>query len=191
MSAKRKSTDWNEIIANKRPTPDERLEAIARQALAVYGKQWDVMRVGIWSTVSSDIALMMALFEPFRVQALQKLIARVAHPPVTRTGGHNLANSQIQGAQRPRNSTASQQAAMGAVGDIARKSLLDTFIVNGQPIGDLTPREASGWVTRRKRDARFVELLIANLPLDEPIRKYRRDADTAALAAQAEKEVTR
>lgn len=72
-----------------------------------------------------------------------------------------------------------QQAAMRArISTAVRLSKLDTFIVNGQRIGDLTPAEAVRWASSRERDARFVRLLTANLPPDRPIREFI-DAATA------------
>ena len=79
-------------------------------------------------------------------------------------------------------------AGAAAVSAVARLSLLDTFKVNGQAIGDLTAAEANKWAGSRERDARFVRLLTANLPPDQPIRKYRTPDDTQALYAQAEAE---
>lgn len=46
----------------------------------------------------------------------------------------------------------------------ARVSKLDTFLVNNQPIGRVTAGEARRWAAARTRDARFVELLTANMP---------------------------
>ena len=76
-------------------------------------------------------------------------------------------------------------AAMGAVVATVRRSLLDTFVINGQPIGDVTAREASAWASSKERDSKFVRLLVENLPPDQPIRKYRTDDDAASLYAKA------
>jgi hypothetical protein len=70
-----------------------------------------------------------------------------------------------------------------------RLSLLDTFRVNGQPLGDVTPAEARLWAQARgrqaRRDARFVELVTAGLPDGLPIRRFRRDDEVAAAFSQA------
>lgn len=49
-------------------------------------------------------------------------------------------------------------------------SKLDTFMVNGQPIGDVTPEEALDWAASRERDVRFVTMLTGSLPPGRPIR---------------------
>ena len=77
---------------------------------------------------------------------------------------------------------------MAAVGAVAAASLLDTFRVNGQAIGDLTAREAVQWAGSRERDARFVRLLVENLPPDLPIRRFRTADEAAELYARARDE---
>ena len=69
-----------------------------------------------------------------------------------------------------------------------RLSRLDTFVVNGRPIGDLTPEEARGWASSRERDARFVRMLIANLPPNRPIREFVRGQEADELYQRAEAE---
>jgi hypothetical protein len=80
-----------------------------------------------------------------------------------------------------------------AVAAVVRLSLLDTFRVNGQPLGDVTPAEARLWAEARgrqaRRDARFIELIIAGLPDGMPIRRFRRDDEAQAAFAQALQEV--
>ena len=71
---------------------------------------------------------------------------------------------------------------------VARLSRLETFTVNGQPIGKLTPREALGWAASRERDARFVRLLCANLPPDSSIAAFRTPEDADRLWDLAAKE---
>ena len=62
-----------------------------------------------------------------------------------------------------------------SVGNVAKLSLLKTFRVGQKPIGKCTSREANEWAERRNQDVKFVRLLTQNLPLDEPIGKYRND----------------
>lgn len=68
-------------------------------------------------------------------------------------------------------------------------SKLDTFIINGQKIGDLTPEEANGWAASRERDARFVRLLTANLPPNRPIREFVTPGLANDLFERAQKEM--
>ena len=71
---------------------------------------------------------------------------------------------------------------------MVRMSKLDTFVVNGQKIGDLTAAEATRWAGARERDARFVRMLTANLPPDRPIRQFisADEADKIYAAAEAQ-----
>lgn len=89
----------------------------------------------------------------------------------------------------PERATAARHTGgMAAVGVVAAASLLDTFRVNGQAIGDLTAREAVQWAGSRERDARFVRLLVENLPPDLPIRRFRTADEAAELYARAQDE---
>lgn len=67
-------------------------------------------------------------------------------------------------------------------------SKLDTFLVNGSPIGDLTPEEALGWAESRERDARFVRLLTQGLPPGRPIRDSYRGAEVDQMYEMVEHE---
>ena len=89
----------------------------------------------------------------------------------------------------PERATAARHiGGMAAVGAVAAASLLDTFRVNGQAIGDLTAREAVQWAGSRERDARFVRLLVENLPPDLPIRRFRTADEAAEFYARAQDE---
>lgn len=57
-----------------------------------------------------------------------------------------------------------------------RLSRLDSFVIDGRPLGDLTAAEARRWAGDRRRDARFVDLLCGNMPSDRPIRDYANDS---------------
>jgi hypothetical protein len=83
---------------------------------------------------------------------------------------------------------ADKQAAAGAARLAAhvRLSKLDTFLINGQKIGDVTASEAVAWAGSRDRDVRFVRLLTANLPPDRPIREFVSAEDADTLYASAE-----
>lgn len=104
------------------------------------------------------------------------------HYPETQVIGARPAPALSQMADR-------QAAAMAAkVETIKRMSKLDTFIVNGQKIGDLTPKEAVAWASSRERDARFVRMLTANLPSDRPIRDFVSAVDADDLYARAQED---
>ena len=54
-------------------------------------------------------------------------------------------------------------------------SLLDEIRLDGRSIGDMTPNEARTWARGQAKHVRFVTLITANLPADEPIRRYHTD----------------
>ncbi|MBX6392472.1 MAG: hypothetical protein IRY96_03285 [Burkholderiales bacterium] len=57
------------------------------------------------------------------------------------------------------------------------RSLLRTFLVNGQPLAEVTVEEATSWARSRERDARFVRLLTEGLPPGAVIGRYVTDED--------------
>lgn len=80
-------------------------------------------------------------------------------------------------------------AGMNAVSAVARKSLLDTFMLGARPIGDATPTEALRWAALHERDAKFIRVLTAGLPPETPIRRHRRAEDTQQIYDAATKEL--
>ena len=107
-------------------------------------------------------------------------------------GGHPVCDTHTLPAPRRPSITEiadRQAAAMAAkMAMHVRLSKLDTFVANGQKIGDLTASEATRWAGARERDARFVRLLTANLPPDRPIREFvsAEEADKIYAAAEAQ-----
>ncbi len=83
---------------------------------------------------------------------------------------------------------ADKQTAANRANIAVSLSLLDTFRIDGRPIGDLTPNQARTWARKSSIPPRFVILLTANLPVNDPIRKHRRAEDTEAIWKQAEEE---
>ena len=81
----------------------------------------------------------------------------------------------------PSRSTATMVDAMVARAAVVQQSLLDTYKLDGKPIGDCTPTMANHWALKHERDARFIRLLTAGLPEDTPIRVHRRAEDTQRL----------
>lgn len=187
---------------------------VARQSIQANPRNWDGAKSEFYRLIRNDADLLWELLEPFRAQAAQRWLSQASaelheqnRPADLRlvggAPGQSRCDNQGAGARRadlpesamgqdvhvghaahaPR---ASAMAGAAAVSAVARLSLLDTFKVNGQPIGDLTPTEANKWADSRERDARFVRLLTANLPPDEPIKKYRTPDDAQALYARAE-----
>jgi hypothetical protein len=69
-------------------------------------------------------------------------------------------------------------------------NFLNSFLVNGQPIGDCTVTEVEVAAQSKEREARFMRLMISGLPPVGIVRKYRTEEEAAALWAQANGDVT-
>lgn len=54
---------------------------------------------------------------------------------------------------------------------VMANSILDRFLVNGKPVGDVTAAEAREWAGARKRDAQFVDMLTSGIPDNMVIRQ--------------------
>ena len=86
----------------------------------------------------------------------------------------------------PRGHAAAPSAAtLAALNGAAAASLLDTMLVNGKPLGDVTAGEALGWSQAQGRRARFVFLLATNLPPNATIRSCRTPAEAEELWQRA------
>jgi hypothetical protein len=53
-----------------------------------------------------------------------------------------------------------------------RRNYLDTFLVNGEPIGDLTPETVLARADLHERDARFMRLMASGVPHGHRIREF-------------------
>lgn len=139
----------------------------------------------IWAAVEDKPTLLIALFERDRERNLARLVAVAEQLCNPTTVEFKVAAP----AAKPAQSQEATRAAMETVATNTAASLLDTFKVNGQSIGDLTPREVEGWANSRRRDARFAQLLIAGLPPTKIIRRFRTAEEAATLYQQAVKEI--
>lgn len=191
------------------PPPPDELKRIAREVVKASGGKYDVAKDLFFNRVRQDARLLWEMFTPYRAEAVRPYLTdaadelrQAARPlrDIKANGGalgHPLDDNQKTAAQRtppapipirPSAARVSPQAAMRAVSDATRKSLLDTFLVNGQPIGDLTAGEARGWSNSRARDVRFVRLMVSGLEPNVVIRKARSPKETQELYDLAEKE---
>lgn len=175
------------------PTQAARLRETAMNAIRSNPRNWDGARDALYKAIRNDAALLWELFEPFRLQAVQKALTEAAskvreeelervHPLQSGGGGHRVAAPHTTGAPSARARTS---GGIAAAGNVARLSLLDTFRANGIPIGDMTAREAVAWAKSHERDTRFVRLLVEGLPEDMPIRKFRTPEEAQKLYALA------
>lgn len=199
-------------------TPADRLRRAAIIAVHA-SPGWDGRKDALYAHVRHDAELLWELFAAYRAPAVHALLTRAAaeiheserppetedepsapglalresHPATARRANDN-PSSDGGGLTRPdghklRAPPVRSTAGMEAVSAVARLSLLDTFKVNGQAIGDLTPGEALRWAGSRERDARFVRLLAGNLPPDAPIRRWRTGDEAQAAYDAAAREL--
>lgn len=173
------------------PIAAARLHEVAMNAVKQSPRNWDGARDALLKAVRADAALMWELFAPYRNQALQAALTAAAtelrrqETPRREPGLRGAGLGQPDGQRPHARPSPISAAAINAVSGAAAASLLDTFRVNGQPLGDVTAREASKWAGARARDARFVRLMAENLPPDDPIRKWRTAEDATAAYALA------
>jgi hypothetical protein len=173
------------------------LQEVSMAAIKQSPRNWDGAKDALYRLVKNDADLLWEMFQPYRAQAAQRLLTEAAQAyrqeelaaEMRRWHSGNAVGagrvghvSQNRGARPTRKSSISIEA----IAVVAQASLLDTFQVNGRPIGDLTSEEAEKWAASRERDARFIRLLTQNLPPGLPIRKFRTADDAAALYAMAQ-----
>lgn len=185
-------------------TPEKRFKTLCREAVRATPKDAAAVRNAIWELSKNDLELLHQLYAPYRQQALELALKEAAAGErltkilgvkgPDRSGGgqfrsdYHLAHAAPTPFISPRPAYKPPSAAsLAAITGVVQASLLDSFKVNGQSIGDVTAREATAWAGSRERDARFVRMLTENLPQDEKIRKYRTADEAAALYAKAEK----
>lgn len=186
----------------------ERLNEIADAALAEHPRTLDAARAYLLREVKGDAALLWTMFERWHGPAADMLLqasaargrAKSEANAITKTRGASppssgatlFANTTPDPPQRTGSlaaagpSAAAREEARSAVARVISK--LDTFKINGRPIGDCTPEEAMGWRAARVRDARFIYLLASNLPPGRPIRDFIRPEEAEQFYARAMQE---
>lgn len=172
--------------AGYRATQD-RIATEARSAIAAHPKDYDAAYAMFRAAVYADRDLVVAAFARFEEHALRPLLATAAQeyhrerkPRVVREGGgHPRSEDPLNRAHTDPATHA--QAGRDAVTELAKRSLLDTFLVNGRPLGDVSATEARAWGGARRREARFVEIITHGIPDDRPLRVYIKadEADAA------------
>jgi hypothetical protein len=187
-------------------SPRERLRAIAVEALMEHGKtSWDEVERAVFQAVRRDLALVWQLMEPYRAMAMRRLLVDTARDireadrahgashlsaddQVTRArserggGGQLIPDDQGQGVSPIPLSDAKREGYRKAAATISRRlsaSMLDTFMLDGVPIGNWQAGAARAWARSTGRNVRFVEMLTANVPPLDPIRNWI-DPDMAA-----------
>jgi hypothetical protein len=184
-------------------TIEEQLRSIAIEVLAAHGTSRIAAANALYARVRHDADLLDGLFEPYRELALRRLLggieSEMRRDELTRQerargggriasddhagsapnerpgGGHKAREYQIPGAPTPPN----RRAAQDSVGTVLRLTMLDTFRIDGMPIGDVQAGVARAWARREGRHVRWVTMLTSNVPAADPIRRWisAEDAD--------------
>jgi len=177
-------------------TVEERLRDIAVQVLAAHGSSRIAAANAMYARVRHEPDLLEGLFAPYRELALRRLLggvesemrreeiarqekaqgeghiasgdhagsAFIARPG----GGHKKADDRAQAAPvQP-----DRRAAQESVGKVLRLTMLDTFRIDGTPIGDVQAGAARAWARREGRHVRWVTMLTSNVPAADPIRRW-------------------
>ena len=175
-------------------TTKERLRDIAVEVLAVHNANNSASREALYARVVHHLDLVLELFSPYRDQALKRLLdwtsdrlaeeARLqepkprkaqTQPPRQEFGAFtedrrpSLSSALLAKAEAKR---AAQQDAQHRVGEVLKMSMLDEFKIDGTPIGKMTAGAALSWARRTGQHVRFVTMLAANLPQQDPIEKF-------------------
>lgn len=185
----------NGVMVIDYPVNDTRLREVAMAAVIQSPRNWDGAKDLFYKAIKHDAELLWALFAPHRNAAMLALLSEV-NSERHRSGrlrdpGHEarVERPALSASTVARPSTAarpSTQDVARAAARVAVLTVLDTFKIDGTPIGDVTPAMANRWAGSREQDARFVRLLTQNLPPDQPIRQFRTAADATAMLAQAQ-----
>jgi len=203
MTAQPKSTMQAAFEAAGYRDANAILAEIADRALRQGFVERDQMREFVYREVGNDARLLWAMFDRWRGPAADMLLdaarARRAEEQRAITRLNPSISPPSRGASMRTSTTVAPPQAAGSphhlrvVGytdeeaQAARNSAarvlwkIDTFPINGRPIGDCTVDEALGARDVRLRDARFIELVTAGVPSIGRIRDYvtREDAEKA------------
>jgi len=195
-------------------SPNERLREIAIEAMSRNATSNDAAIEAVLRVVRDDLALTWALFTPYDSIAVKKLFADVRFElredtkvreasrafgefrgnaaPAARQGGgqHSPENHSDRARSQPasRPITPDQRAAKATTAEVIRMSLLDTFQIEGRPIGDWQAGEARSWARNTGRHVRWVEMLTANIPPVDLIRRWVTPGDAQTLWNRAARE---
>lgn len=178
--------------------PKDRLAAIADQIFAEPFRTRDAMHQAVIRKIVGDADLLWALLERYANAAIEVLLTEAmmrarakreaAKSSATSsssgaTSGMNITEppSQMAGGSRGKAAAAAgftsdeKLASQVAVNEVVARVItkLDTFKINGRPIGDCTPEEILAWCASQKRNVRFA-WLIANsgVPHGHRVREY-------------------
>jgi hypothetical protein len=190
-------------------TVEEQLRSIAIEVLAAHGTSRIAAANALYARVRHEADLLDGLFEPYRELALRRLLGGVesemrreemtrqekargggqsqfedrgSRAPNERPGGGQMGrDDQMRIAPVPPN----RRAAQDSVGTVLRLTMLDTFRIDGLPIGDVQAGVARAWARREGRHVRWVTMLTSNVPAADPIRRWISAEDADELWARS------
>ncbi len=164
----------------------KRLDEIVRDKVK-FSRSFTQAVNDVLSLCRTDADLMWELCRNHRDQAAADLVRAAAkkknwgshNPFENRKSNASPAGRNLCGGETPTKSVPSGRNAesIAAAAVVVTKSLLDTFQVNGQPIGDLTAREVLASAETDARNARFKTMLCTGLPPKGKLRDYLKPAD--------------
>ncbi len=176
----------------------QRLDAIADAAWAEHPRTMDFAREYVLREVETDAGLLWTMFKnwhrPAATFLLEASAARIRERRAAKyiSGASSAEHTITTQPQRAggRNaigpSAADKAAAREHVAGVISK--LDTYKVNGRPVGDVTPEEALSFRDAKARENRFIDLLTAGLPPHLPIRHFVRPEEAEAMWRRAQEE---
>lgn len=157
--------------------PEARLRAAAEAAIA--GGSMSVALSEFERAVRRDPELLMALVGAERLNRIMSAyLSQVARE--TRSRGEAGQVSSVTHSRAARPVAAPTRRGLDVIAAAAptiARSLLRTFLVNGQPLAEVTVEEAVSWARSRERDARFLRILTDGLPPGAVIGRYVTDED--------------
>ena len=166
--------------------PPGTLRKAALAAIAESQGDWNAAREHLYARVRNRAELLWEMLAPYRTQAAQTLLAEAAG--TLRPAASCGHGPDPEPAPRPvaaRRTAQSIASAAQAAAEAAQQSLLDTFKVNGRPLGKVTAGEAREWARSKTVAARFVRLMAEGIPAGEAIERHRSAGEAAAFLARA------
>lgn len=175
----------------------DRLNEAARQAIEAHPRDYDRAYSQFKSAVMADPGLAWALFARFEEAAIRPVLAKAAQeyhakhqPRVARGGGAtkplDTSDNPPRHANHPTGPGIAGRPDPGkqgrdAVTAVITRSLLDTFMIGDQPLGDVSASVARAWGNARHREARFIAILTHGVPDNKPLREWIKpeEADAA------------
>lgn len=179
-------------------TPDMQLKKLARAAILNVGGDTEKARdlFNKWVIESNDAVLERELCSVYRNTAIRAVLA--THYQELRSEGKlpqlrkptwiptTSMDKPVEKPPRPSDWEYDDKIGMTAAAHIHR--YLETFMVNGKPIGDCTVEEVDRSADHREADVRFMRRLVDGLPPYAVVREHRTEDDAQKIWQSAHTE---